>query len=154
MYAFQSLRDLHHAVFCESYYESIWEKYAPAWLRRGVRAFFVKKVQGNLQIVIGSWIVSGWDMLGFSSLWIDSDLMEENTDGGGGGKGSGDIMGQDGHSDADVDMDVEDILDIDGSGDELEIGLSDNDIDDGMSAYPDVGDIDLISDDGIEVDID
>ena len=82
-------------------------------------------------------------MLGFSSFWMDSDHGSIRHDDSGGG----------GRSVDDVDTDVDDtLLDNDGSGDEeLVVDPSDIEIDNDMSAYSDVDDIDLVSDDGIEI---
>jgi hypothetical protein len=83
---FAGMRDFwHRHLFGQSYYESMWETYAPGWLRRGVRAYFVRKVQGDLQVTLGSWISKGWDLMGNgggSFLWLDSDTVLDgsNTD--------------------------------------------------------------------------
>jgi len=83
---FAGMRDFwHRHLFGQSYYESMWETYAPGWLRRGVRAYFVRKVQGDLQVTLGSWISKGWDLMGNgggSFLWLDSETVLDgsNTD--------------------------------------------------------------------------
>ncbi len=77
---FAGLRDVHHSVFKESYYESIWESYAPGWLRRGVRAYFVKKVQADLQMTLGTWVGKGWDLMG-GSVWLDFQFVQDGKEG-------------------------------------------------------------------------
>lgn len=80
---FAGMRDFwHRHLFGQSYYESMWEMYAPGWLRRGVRAYFVRKVQGDLQVTLGAWISKGWDLMGNgggSFLWLDSDTVLDDS---------------------------------------------------------------------------
>jgi len=80
---FAGMRDFWHGhLFGQSYYESMWEMYAPGWLRRGVRAYFVRKVQGDLQVTLGNWISKGWDLMGNgggSFLWLDSDTVLDDS---------------------------------------------------------------------------
>ena len=53
---FSSMRLFYQALFAVSYYDSFWESYAPFWLRRGVRALFVKKIQGHLEKLLTPWL--------------------------------------------------------------------------------------------------
>lgn len=56
MKVFSSLRRVYENFFTVSYYDSFWESYAPLWLRRGVRALFVKKMQGHLEKSVAPWL--------------------------------------------------------------------------------------------------
>lgn len=74
---FSSLRELHFNIHGFSYYETIWERHAPGWLRRGVRAYFVKNIQTELQKIFGSWISSGVDLM-TTSTWLDESLIGDS----------------------------------------------------------------------------
>jgi hypothetical protein len=79
MNTFRLARTYFHYIFGESYYDSIWECYAPGWLRRGVRSVFVKKVQGRLQSMLYGWITKGWEVvsIGFGYGWLDYEIIQE-----------------------------------------------------------------------------
>lgn len=74
---FSSLRELHFSIHGFSYYETMWERHVPGWLRRGVRAYFVKNVQTELQSIFGSWISSGVDLM-TTSTWLDESLIGDS----------------------------------------------------------------------------
>lgn len=76
---FRSLRDAYTHFFGVNYYETLWETYAPGWIRRGVRSYFVKILQGRLQNVIYGWITRGWEVvsIGFGSWWLEFELIED-----------------------------------------------------------------------------
>ena len=70
---FRCLRGYYLDIFQHNYYNTMWEQYAPGWVRRGVRSFFVKIVQGRLQNFIYSWMTRGWEVvsIGFGVSWLD-----------------------------------------------------------------------------------
>lgn len=74
---FSSLRELHFNIHGFSYYETMWERHTPGWLRRGVRAYFVKNIQTELQSIFGSWISSGVDLM-TTSTWLDESLIGDS----------------------------------------------------------------------------
>jgi hypothetical protein len=71
------MRDIYIHWFGENYYECLWEKYAPGWIRRGVRSYFVKMLQGRLQNVVYGWVTRGWEVvsIGFGSWWLDFEFV-------------------------------------------------------------------------------
>jgi hypothetical protein len=76
---FRLMRKYFHYISGENYYDSLWESYAPGWLRRGVRSYFVKKVQGRLQNVIYGWVTRGWEVvsIGFGYSWLDFEIIQD-----------------------------------------------------------------------------
>jgi len=74
---FRTMRDIYIHWFGENYYECLWEKYAPGWIRRGVRSYFVKMLQGRLQNVVYGWVTRGWEVasFGFGSWWLDFEFV-------------------------------------------------------------------------------
>jgi hypothetical protein len=92
-YSFRLGRKTYHLWTGNKYYDSVWEKYAPGWLRRGVRSVVVKKLQGGLQGLVYGWITRGWEVvsIGFGSGWLDFEIV---------GDGDGDNVDDNGIGDA------------------------------------------------------
>mmetsp|Transcript_8550 Transcript_8550/g.16108 ORF Transcript_8550/g.16108 Transcript_8550/m.16108 type:complete len:286 (-) Transcript_8550:42-899(-) len=116
MNTFRLMRTGFYYIFGESYYDSVWETYAPGWLRRGVRSMFVKKVQGRLQSVLYGWVTKGWEVvsIGFGYGWWDFEMVQdghnvggEKNDGASGGDGSGEREGHPVELLDDVDIELE-----------------------------------------------
>lgn len=112
---FVSLRDLYYNINGVSYYETIWERYAPGWLRRGVRAYIVKNIQNEFQFIFGSWISSGVGLM-TTSTWLDESMIGDTLI-------DGDLFGVDDDSggidedslvsdELDADLNAEDPIDV------------------------------------------
>ena len=139
---FRTMREYYHLTFGENYYESLWETYAPGWIRRGVRSYCVKIMQGRVQNVVYSWVTRGWKVvgIGFGSWWLDVELV-----------GDGDI---DANVDFDFDFDSNiasfEIDDSDATEIDLEPEILDADVSIDLDSFEDESSFDVsLEDDSV-----
>ena len=142
MNTFRTMREYYHLTFGENYYESLWETYAPGWIRRGVRSYCVKIMQGRVQNVVYSWVTRGWKVvgIGFGSWWLDVELV-----------GDGDI---DANVDFDFDFDSNiasfEIDDSDATEIDLEPEILDADVSIDLDSFEDESSFDVsLEDDSV-----
>jgi len=117
---FRLLRTYFSRLTGKNYYYSKWETYAPAWLRRGVRSFFIKNVQGRLQGVLYAGVARGWEMasigFGSGSGWWDYEIVED-------GNVDGDSHRGDSDEDADTDSGMNGLEELGQESDEMDLEM-------------------------------
>jgi len=146
LHSFRFLRGRYQVWTGCKYYDSVWERYAPGWLRRGVRSVVVKKVQGGLQGVVYRWITRGWEVVsigfggGGGSGWLDFEVVGDGDGDGdiGDGNGGG---GQGGLDEMELELEFENGADLsegEGEGSGMDDCVMDDDVDMDMDMDVDI----------------